>query len=103
MTDATAVNDPFGGDMPPRTASQLSAEQRLLVQRSVAAHKKVERATAARTGAVAARDDLIRQTLEAGVGETMLSRELGVNRGLIWKIKRGLTTREYERRRGGGT
>ena len=102
MTDATAVTDPDPwGDNVPRPT--LSAEQRRLIGRAKTANEKAKKAEATHAGALAARDDLIRQARAEGVTDTVLSEALGLNRGLIWKIHKGLTTREYERKRGGGT
>jgi DNA invertase Pin-like site-specific DNA recombinase len=73
----------------------LTAEQRRLVKRAVEANRKARLAQRAAEGAVAVRDEMVRHALEDGVGESLLARELGVHRSLVWKIH----TRPAPRRR----
>jgi hypothetical protein len=81
---------------------RLSDEQREALDKAKAAQRKVGRAKSSWEGAVSARDDLIRAALDAGVGVMLIAQQLGVNGALIWKIRKGLTTSEVERRREAG-
>lgn len=82
--------------------SKLTDEQRDALARARTAQLKVKRATSAQRGAIAARDDLIRQALTQGVGATLIAKTLEINGAMVWKIRKGLTTQEVERRREAG-
>lgn len=82
---------------------RLSDEQRQALERAKAAQKKVTRGKSTLEGSIAARDDLIRAAIDSGVGVMLIAQQLGVNGALIWKIRKGLTTSEVERRREAGS
>lgn len=78
---------------------KLTAKQRKLVARAAAAHRRVVDAQAKAEAAVKTRDDLIRDALTAQVGVTLIGEQVGLTRGMVWKIREGATTQEIERRR----
>ncbi len=67
---------------------RMNAGQRKLIQRAEKAAAKAAEKEAAWKGAVAARNDLIRQALAAGVGQTLLANRIGLTRPFISKVDR---------------
>lgn len=87
--------------MTPRRSSDLKTltdEQRELLRRGKRAAAKARKTTAADKAALAERDQLVRDLIEAEVGVTLVARELGMNRAMVWKVERKLTTASLERR-----
>jgi hypothetical protein len=68
--------------------AKLTEEQREAVGAAKKAQQKFNRAKSTYDGALAARDDRVREALELGVGPKMLALQLDVNHSVIWKVRR---------------
>lgn len=71
---------------------KLTSAQRRLLTRTVTAQKRATEAQVKADELIKARNELVKESMDAGIGISLLSDQTGINRGIIWKIQNAETS-----------